>query len=613
MLLWTGALFLLVQVEGHGDNNKCPRKDPSPGVLVLSPGSQVLLHCHGDVIVDRVLRVQGNSERPFTGAHQQSTQTTSDEGHRMQTAERSTATYHTETVRLTHHEDMTPEETSVTPTDGYYNKNGLTTSGAYQRETGRTSTEGFRGGTDGTSSVGHDEHTEGTLPGEHKRETGGPLPLVDQEEAVSTRPHMASSTSRVGSTAGSKSPLQNDVTTEGGAVELERRSYWTRNGVPVQGSADMSALTLPQIGRLDVGNYSCYRQGVLMSSVKITLGTPPVKPILSCYRRSPKSNTRCDWTSPQPLDPIPTCRILLEKSRRHSEVKCSYSALRSRCWCVLDHRALGMDESVYAARLCVTNAAGNATSPEVRFTPANSIKPDPPASVRVNGVVGGERMLGVVWSYPASWSRDFYFLRFQLRYRPSQREKYQTVETETQSWTITDALPHTEYEIQLRAIEEFGIGRWSDWSPPVYAHTWTAALELTTTPPDPLWIEFEEGSGSGREIMMEPVSTDDSFDIGTVLGICVLAGLVILLSVYVFRHRMRFASTLGKLGSASASADPPAARPQPPALDEEKPLMSPVSPTPSQDTVQHQFPPVQEESGQNVHFHNMDYFLVPKE
>ncbi|XP_048117094.1 uncharacterized protein LOC125306006 [Alosa alosa] len=158
MLLGVGALFLLVLVEGYRDN-MCPRRDPARGVLVLSPGSEVLLHCHGDVIVDRVLKVRGKSERPFIGAYQQNTRTSSNEGHRMQTAESSTVTYQTETVRLTYHEgtsdgtsdrtsdgtsDRTSDGTSheeyqeegvVTPTGGHYDKN-RTTSGAHQRETG---------------------------------------------------------------------------------------------------------------------------------------------------------------------------------------------------------------------------------------------------------------------------------------------------------------------------------------------------------------------------------------------------------------------------------------------------------------------------------------------
>ncbi|XP_031432455.2 interleukin-6 receptor subunit alpha-like [Clupea harengus] len=269
--------------------------------------------------------------------------------------------------------------------------------------------------------------------------------------------------------------------------------------------------------------------------------------------------------------------------------------------------------SMYTARLCVTNTAGKATSPVIRFTAQNSVKPDPPVSLRASEVQGGERMLSVTWSYPASWKRGYYFLRFQLRYRPSHGEKYQTLETEDLSWTITDALPHTEYQLQLRAIEEFKLGNWSDWTTPVYACTWTESTPASDSVDslDPLW--FDEGSGSVEEIKTLSAVADDSLNtFGSVFGVFVLVIMLILLSAYVFRHRMRFASKLGKLGSTPAPGDPPAARPQP-TLDEEKPLMSPVSPTPSQVTTQHHFPLVQEENSHSVHFFNMGYFLLSKE
>lgn len=41
-----------------------------------------------------------------------------------------------------------------------------------------------------------------------------------------------------------------------------------------------------------------------------------------------------------------------------------------------------------------------------------------------------------------------------------------------QSRMIYDALPHTQYEVQLRAKDEFD-GVWSDWTDTVFAVTWS--------------------------------------------------------------------------------------------------------------------------------------------
>ncbi|KAL2084132.1 hypothetical protein ACEWY4_019650 [Coilia grayii] len=782
MLTWTMALAVLVLAEGSQDNI-CPQRDPSPGVLVLTPGREVVLHCHGDVIVDSVLKVRGKTGGPFIVTHQEAADTTSDGVHPRQPTETFIETYYEttdgtspgisqketevtstdkqnekhrettpgifkretrrastegesggtssethqeaadttsdgvhprqpmETFTETYYEttDGTPpgisqKETEVTSTDKQNEKHRETTPGIFQRETRRASTEGESGGTssethqeaaDTTSDGVHPrqptetftetyyETTDGTSPGISQKETevtstdkqnekhrettpgifqretrrastegesggtsseryrestqGTPLTADQREvgdasenEQTATMESVSSITGQsefstterpdvlahADTTLSQPSPQTSDVA-KAGAVGLKRRSFWTLNGMALPGSAEMRVLRLPHLGLKDVGNYTCYRQGALMSSVKITLGAPPVKPTLSCYRKSHESKIRCDWTSPQPIVPSPKCYLLLRKSRQLSTVACSYSVVRSRCWCVLDHEERGAwgARSVYAARLCVTNTAGNTTSPEIRFTAENSIKPDPPMSLRASGVQGGERLLGVSWTYPASWRRGFYLLRFQLRYRPSHGEKYQTVETEALSWTITDAFPDTEYELQLRAIEEFNLGHWSDWTSPVYACTWKSP-ESTTMADfhslDPLW--FEEGSGYDEEITTaDSVVSDDSLNVfGSAFGVCVLVVMIILLSAYVFRHRMRFASKLGKLGPAPASGESSVAPPQP-TSEEEKPLMSPVSPTPSQVTMQHHFPSTQEDGSHSVHFHNMGYFLVPKE
>lgn len=46
------------------------------------------------------------------------------------------------------------------------------------------------------------------------------------------------------------------------------------------------------------------------------------------------------------------------------------------------------------------------------------MKPDPPLNVTVEAVERSPQRLCVRWSYPPSWDPRFYWLRFQVRYRP---------------------------------------------------------------------------------------------------------------------------------------------------------------------------------------------------
>ncbi|XP_063054341.1 interleukin-6 receptor subunit alpha [Engraulis encrasicolus] len=618
MLTWTMALAVAVLAEGYQDSI-CPQREPSPGVLVLTPGREVVLYCHGDVIVDSILKVKGKAGGHFITTRQEATKTTSDGVHNGQPTE----------ATFTKAEGTTtgngPKEAGMTSDD----KRRGTTPGMIKTETERASSPDGKSG--GNLSDRYQESTQGTppsSPGQRVAErdafenqprtvTESTLFATQQSDSSATeRPEVV--TPHGVSTVPQPSPKTDGDAVTVGTAGLQRRIFWTRNGVMLPGSAEKSVLSLLHLRPWDAGNYSCYSQGALMSNVKITLGSPPVNPTLSCYRKSHESKIRCDWTSPQPVVPTPKCNLLLRKSGHSSTVACSYSVTRSRCWCVFDHEEQGGwgPRNVYIARLCVTNTAGNATSPEVRFTAENSIKPDPPVSVRASGLQGGERLLVVSWSYPLSWRRGFYQLRFQLRYRPAHADKYQTVETEGLSWTITDAWPDAEYELQLRAIEEFSLGHWSDWTSAVHARAWKPP-ESTTVADfhslDPLWY-VDEGSGSGEEIRIpDSVVSDDSMDIfGTAFGVCVLVVMLILLSAYVFRHRVRFASKLGKLGASPPPGDS-SVSPPPPSPEEEKPLMSPVSPTPSQATMQHHFPLPPEGNTQSIHFHNRGYFLVPKD
>lgn len=50
--------------------------------------------------------------------------------------------------------------------------------------------------------------------------------------------------------------------------------------------------------------------------------------------------------------------------------------------------------------------------------PSPAVKPDPPINVTVEALEKAPQRLRVNWSYPSSWDPRFYWLRFQVRYRP---------------------------------------------------------------------------------------------------------------------------------------------------------------------------------------------------
>ncbi|XP_036795207.1 uncharacterized protein LOC118936246 isoform X2 [Oncorhynchus mykiss] len=358
---------------------------------------------------------------------------------------------------------------------------------------------------------------------------------------------------------------------EGGRMVrgLRGRSQWRLNGRPLRGGEERggvvvlgrrgATLTLPSLAVGDSGNYSCHRGGKLVSSLRVSVAVPPERPKLSCYKRSPSSKIRCDWTASQPVTPVPQCYLLLRKglSGSFSRVNCSYSALLSRCWCAIGHQEKESREP-HLAYLCVTNTAGNTTSPLLDFTPLDIIHPDPPSSVVVRGVEGQERRLRVGWAVPHSWKeRDRYHeLLYELRYHTMPHGTQIKGTTTAQFYTITDALPGVQYLIQLRAKEEFD-GHWSEWSTAVYANTWTAPVptafsDLSTV------MDYTDDTDSGSG-MTEETSVSESRGgvevwphVLWVVASCVLLSIT-LLSTYLYRHRERFMSKLWRLSPVSSS------------------------------------------------------------
>ncbi|XP_064862965.1 uncharacterized protein LOC115127703 isoform X2 [Oncorhynchus nerka] len=419
----------------------------------------------------------------------------------------------------------------------------------------------------------------------------------------------------------------------GGMVRgLRGRSQWRLNGRPLRGGEERggvvvlgrrgATLTLPYLAVGDSGNYSCHRGGKLVSSLRVSVAVPPERPKLSCYKRSPSSKIRCDWTASQPVTPVPQCYLLLRKglSGSFSRVNCSYSALLSRCWCAIGHQEKESREP-HLAYLCVTNTAGNTTSPLLDFTPLDIINPDPPSSVVVRGVEGQERRLRVGWAVPHSWKeRDRYHeLLYELRYHTMPHGTQIKGTTTARFYTITDALPGVQYLIQLRAKEEFD-GHWSEWSTAVYANTWTAPVptafsDLSTV------MDYTDDTDSGSGMTEETSVSESRGDVEVwphvlwVVASCVLLSIT-LLSTYLYRHRERFLSKLWRLSPVSSSP----ACPSPPVtvlptqeghalVNFDHPIYGEPVPQ-EEERKEEDEEEEEEEKGKVIRFNNTSYFLV---
>ncbi|XP_036395749.1 interleukin-6 receptor subunit alpha [Megalops cyprinoides] len=575
MCIWTTLTLLLsilvvIDVQSFQER-KCPKKDPPPGVLVLAPGKELTLSCSGRITVNGVDITESSGVprgREERDNHPSPTGVWRGEEHRGERPDRA------ESVTVSHagladrpdHSSQKGETVNVTSEDGGVTLNrglnGTQVKAAHSFE--GAAVNGHASGVDGV-------HDEGVGPAER--------------------------------------------------MQRGLRVQWKVNGSVRPAEVDGGdTLHLSALRLSDTGVYSCHQGRKQAFSVRITVAKPPERPTLTCLRKTPTSKIRCDWTSAQSINPTPQCYLILKKGLQGqlSTLNCSYSVSRARCWCALDHPE--GDRNTYLASLCVTNTAGNVTSPLTEIHPLDIIKPDPPRNISVRGEEGKTHRLRVTWNNPISWRADFYRLRFHLQYAPvlqgKPKNEKQDVFIEGLSFTIRDALPHTKYLLQMRAREEFNTGQWSDWSPAVYAYTWADPEPSTTSviasifDLDPL----SEGSGMPPDDQLSASVTQSPINptwlhLSWVFGACTIL-LLTALAVYILRHRERFISKLHKLGQRSAShtpAPPPSQLPQ----EEGNPLVSqePSSPSQHQDTP---FLQEGEERGEGIHLNNIGYFLVQR-
>uniref|UniRef100_A0A8C6U0V2 Fibronectin type-III domain-containing protein n=1 Tax=Neogobius melanostomus TaxID=47308 RepID=A0A8C6U0V2_9GOBI len=451
----------------------CPRKEPPPGVVVVSLGSELVLTCGDHVFVDGV-KVVSNPSRSFAAAVPHST--------------------HNAVLQKQHITMNSEGDGSVIPTSS---STSVSTSH-------RTKSDWDSGRTD----VYEDE--------------------FDDEEKG----------------------------------ERKFTILWKFNNKDMQGNTEGSTLSLSRVRKSDSGRYSCHHGGAERFSTRVIVAEAPETPHLSCYKKSPSSKIRCEWTPLAPVHKGTSCSLLIRKGLKgwFHGVSCSYSTRRSRFWCALNHDE---DEkrTLHQAILCVSSFINNTTSDLLSFKPMQIIKPDHPYNVSVQPLPGLNRALMVTWRPPHTWkSKDrFYELDYEIRYKPLPSISCQTVSISDHATrhTITDAKEGQDYEVQVRAKSEYE-GQWSDWSPPQYGRSWTDVSEEDPSM-TPFPFSYSEGSGTedpteDYSVSMAPPQVRSHHYLWIMITIAIGLCLTILV-VYIIRYKDKCMSKLQSLGVFAQCSD----------------------------------------------------------
>ncbi|XP_050840690.1 interleukin-6 receptor subunit alpha isoform X6 [Serinus canaria] len=258
--------------------------------------------------------------------------------------------------------------------------------------------------------------------------------------------------------------------------------------------AEGNTLLLRQLRYKDSGHYSCSVGSHLLRSLRLLvaaplcLAEPPETPQVSCYRRSHDKDVLCEW--PQKRKPSPGTQAVLWLKRRFvaenaTEQRCHYLSKARKFICRLKVPPDTDDIKHLVVSTCVSNSAGGSAGKDKIITLRSvSVRPDPPVNVTVQALEKAPQRLQVNWSYPASWDPRFYWLHFQVRYRPEPAPTFMEVDQVTTTWLdIRDAWRGTRHVVQVRAKDEFGHGMWSEWSQEAVGTPWTGSVMEASTHP----------------------------------------------------------------------------------------------------------------------------------
>ncbi|XP_014816691.1 PREDICTED: interleukin-6 receptor subunit alpha [Calidris pugnax] len=391
---------------------------------------------------------------------------------------------------------------------------------------------------------------------------------------------------------------------ERGAVAVGGRSRQLAEG---------NTLHLQRLRYEDSGRYSCSVGGRPLRSLRLLVEEPPETPHVSCYRRSHDKDVLCEW--PQRVKPSPGTRATLWVKRRFSaenatEQRCRYFSKARKFVCRVKVPPGADDTKPLVVSTCVSNAAGGSAGEDRIITLSSVLKPDPPLNVTVEALEKAPQRLRVNWSYPSSWDPRFYWLRFQVRYRPEPAQTFTEVDQVMTTWLdIRDAWRGTRHVVQVRAQEEFGHGTWSEWSREAVGTPWTDPRDLTsemgpfssqfpmedgtswvTLPPE-LFRDAADGAG-GAVVEASARSTASPYPF-LVAGGSLLLGIALFVGIVV-----RYRRTWQTGGQRSAKPEGegqhvlvPLSPPSPP-LSDTPLLSSPAPPAPG-----------------GLHVTNLDYFF----
>ncbi|XP_064588434.1 interleukin-6 receptor subunit alpha isoform X1 [Zonotrichia leucophrys gambelii] len=342
--------------------------------------------------------------------------------------------------------------------------------------------------------------------------------------------------------------------------------------------AEGNTLLLRQLRYEDSGHYSCSVGSHLLRSLRLLVAEPPETPQVSCYRRSHDKDVLCEW--PQQKKPSPGTRAMLWVRRRFvaenaTEQRCRYFSKARKFLCRLKVPPGTDDTKSLVVSTCVSNSAGGSAGKDKIITLSSVLRPDPPVNVTVQALERAPQRLQVNWSYPPSWDPRFYWLRFQVRYRPEPAPTFMEVrpcllghplalarlspapcpllqvdQVMTTWLDIRDAWRGTRHVVQVRAKDEFGHGTWSEWSQEAVGTPWTDPWELTSemepyssqvpTEDDtygvtlsPRLFEEDDANGAGGSVMessTHPVASPYAFLVtggSLLLGIALFVGIVV--------------------------------------------------------------------------------------